>query len=99
MNASSSTARTSAPTTSAAWARAIRRGRAFSEADDAAAPRVAIINEAMAAKYWPGKDPLGHRFRMFDEWITVVGIAEPTVVTRAAPKQRLPQVYFPSPSG
>ena len=72
----------------------IRRGRAFTEADDAAAPRVAIINEVTAAKYWPGQDPIGHRFRMFDEWITVVGIAEPTVITELT-EERLPQVYFP----
>ena len=73
---------------------AIRHGRAFAETDDAAAPRVGVINEVTAAKYWPGQDPLGRRFRMFDEWITVVGIAEPTVITDLS-EDRFPQVYFP----
>jgi len=73
---------------------AIRHGRAFAETDDAAAPRVGIINEVTAAKYWPGQDPVGRRFRMFDEWITVVGVAEPTVITELS-EDRLPQVYFP----
>jgi putative ABC transport system permease protein len=39
----------------------LRRGRDFSERDDRAAPRVAIINETMARRLWPGQDPLGAR--------------------------------------
>jgi len=35
------------------------RGRAFDHRDIAQAPRVVIINEAMARKFWPGDDPLG----------------------------------------
>ena len=72
----------------------IRRGRPFADTDHAAAPRVGIISDVTATKYWPGQDSLGRRFRMFDEWITVVGIAEPTVVTELS-EDRLPQVYFP----
>jgi predicted permease len=34
------------------------RGRDFSFADDASAPGVVIINEAMARRYWPDGDPL-----------------------------------------
>ncbi|MGH9768589.1 MAG: ABC transporter permease, partial [Blastocatellia bacterium] len=37
------------------------RGRAFDRRDTAQAPRVVIINEAMARKFWPGEDPLGQR--------------------------------------
>jgi putative ABC transport system permease protein len=36
----------------------LRHGRNFTEQDDAAAPGVAIINEAMARHYWPKGDPL-----------------------------------------
>ena len=36
----------------------ILRGRDFSFADDASAPGVVIINEAMARRYWPSGDPL-----------------------------------------
>jgi len=35
------------------------RGRRFDHRDTAQAPRVVIINEAMARKFWPGDDPLG----------------------------------------
>lgn len=37
------------------------RGRAFSQQDDAVAPGVAVINEAMARRYWPNSDPLKDR--------------------------------------
>ena len=34
-------------------------GREFTRADDDGRPLVAIVDETMAAKYWPGKDPIG----------------------------------------
>jgi putative ABC transport system permease protein len=37
----------------------LRRGRDITDADDRSAVPVAIVNSAMAAKYWPGEDPLG----------------------------------------
>jgi putative ABC transport system permease protein len=40
----------------------VRRGRAFSEQDDERAPKVAIVSEAMARRYWPDQDPIGKRF-------------------------------------
>ncbi len=36
-------------------------GREFSEADREGAPTVAIVNEAFAARYWPGESALGKR--------------------------------------
>jgi predicted permease len=39
----------------------VLRGRAFNENDTADAPSVALINEAMAKRYWPGKDPVGQQ--------------------------------------
>jgi putative ABC transport system permease protein len=39
----------------------VRRGRTFTDRDNAAAPPVAVINEAMARRFWPGKDPLNDR--------------------------------------
>ena len=54
------------------------RGRDFSPADDANAPRVAIINEAMERRLWPGQDAVGRRFKFGPrdsdgDWFTVVG--------------------------
>jgi predicted permease len=39
----------------------IKRGRAFTERDDMAAPAVVIINEAMANQYWKDANPIGER--------------------------------------
>jgi len=51
-------------------------GREFQRADDENALPVAIINETMAAKYWPGKDPIGQRLKMKDRWLQIVGVAK-----------------------
>jgi predicted permease len=51
-------------------------GREFARTDDRNRPLVAIVDETMAAKYWPGKDPIGRRFQMKDSWLEVVGIAK-----------------------
>ncbi len=39
----------------------IKRGRSFTERDNAGAPPVVVINEAMARKYWKSADPIGQR--------------------------------------
>jgi predicted permease len=56
------------------------RGRAFDESDRVAALPVAIINETMAQRLWPGQDPVGKRFKFGppesrQPWLTVVGLA------------------------
>src|SRR5947209_814292 len=55
------------------------RGRYFDARDTADAPWVAIIDEAMARKYWPGEDPLGKRIAFEGtaqqpRWREIVGI-------------------------
>lgn len=52
------------------------QGREFTEADNASAPKVAIINEMFAKKIWPGANPIGKRFRIKkdDPLIQVVGV-------------------------
>jgi predicted permease len=56
---------------------ALVSGRDFTARDNAAAPRVAVINQAMARRYWPNVDPIGKRFRIHinDPWVTIVGVA------------------------
>src|SRR3712207_7833171 len=39
------------------------RGRGFTAADRPGAPHAALVNQAMAQKFWPGADPIGHRIR------------------------------------
>ncbi len=61
----------------------ILRGRSFTDADREGAPKVAIVSEDVAARTWPGGDPIGQRLKMGGPaseypWLTVVGIAGPT---------------------
>jgi len=39
----------------------LKSGRFFSEADDAGKPKVVIVNQAFAQKYFPGEDPIGKK--------------------------------------
>ena len=51
-------------------------GREFQRTDDETAVPVAIVNETMAAKYWPGQDPIGQRLKLKDRWLQIVGVAK-----------------------
>ncbi|HET6765411.1 MAG TPA: ABC transporter permease [Longimicrobiaceae bacterium] len=53
------------------------RGRDLAPGDVAGAPRVMVVNETMARRFWPGQDALGQTLRVQagDAPITVVGIA------------------------
>jgi putative ABC transport system permease protein len=55
------------------------RGRGFTEADGPDAPKVMIINEAMARQVFPGEDPVGRKIQTGDyspgdSWTTIVGV-------------------------
>jgi predicted permease len=54
------------------------RGRLFTTADSENAPYVAIVNEVMAKRFWPGEDPIGRHFELASDSkhsIQVAGIA------------------------
>src|SRR6201997_4124608 len=56
------------------------KGRFFTNADNADAPPVIIVNQAFAKKFWPNDDALGKRITFDDDpkknpkWIKVVGV-------------------------
>jgi macrolide transport system ATP-binding/permease protein len=54
----------------------VLRGRGLNAADDERAPKVAVINEAMARRYWPNGDALGRKLNVVGDDFTVVGIVK-----------------------
>ncbi|MEK6322865.1 MAG: ABC transporter permease [Acidobacteriota bacterium] len=57
---------------------ALLAGRDFTPADREGAPRVVIVDEATARRFWPGTSPLGKQVRVRGarEWAEVVGVVE-----------------------
>ena len=56
------------------------KGRTFTSADTPARERVAIINEAMVEKFWPGQEALGRTFRTDSTVYRIVGVVKTTKV-------------------
>jgi predicted permease len=72
-------------------------GRDFTDADRAGAPLVAIVNETMAARYWPDGGPLGKRFqlgRSDQVMVTVVGVVR-DLQARGPGDRPEPSMYYP----
>lgn len=72
----------------------IVRGRNFRESDDANAPEVVIVNQALADRFWPGQDPVGRQLRRPSGDWEVVGVAT-TAKIRALTEAPRPFVYRP----
>jgi len=78
----------------------ILRGRAFADGDRLNAPLVAILTDDVAARIWPGADPIGKRLKIAgpesnDPWRTVVGIVKPIRYRELAVAR--PSLYLPAP--
>ncbi len=50
-------------------------GREFKHADDENAASVAIVNQTMAARYWPNQNPIDRRLQVKGRWVRVIGVA------------------------
>lgn len=78
------------------------RGRAFDESDDESSMRVVLINETLAAREWPGEDPVGRRIawpadlETAEPWRTVIGVVG-DVHHRGPMVEAPPEVYMPFP--
>ncbi len=81
----------------------IVRGRAFTAADRAGLPRVAIINETAAHRFWTGQDPIGQHvwfgggssFDRPDSSAEIVGVAGDVPYGSSAGAAMLPSFYTP----
>jgi putative ABC transport system permease protein len=87
----------------------LKRGRYFTEGDDERAPAVAIVNEALVARYLGSGDPLGQRIVVskpvlgHDEYappqkLQIVGVVG-NVKMRATDPELKPVLYVPQPQG
>ena len=80
----------------------IVEGRAFRTADDAKAPPVAIVNQALVRHFFPGTSAVGHRITFDDpaqpnaRWMTIVGVARDTRRSGLHLSAR-PELYVPYP--
>jgi predicted permease len=76
----------------------ILRGRGISPLDDARAPRIAVVNQAMARKYFGDKDPIGQRFGLggaeTNGQIEIVGVAKDSMYFEMRGEMP-PTVYLP----
>ena len=73
------------------------RGRGFLDSDNENSPRVAVINEAMAEKYWHGEDPIGRVFAIADDAkdsIEIIGEVKNSRESHVAGPFE-PYLYFP----
>ena len=72
------------------------KGRDFTEQDSATAPKVLIINEAMAERFWPGADPIGKRLKLFgdQDYREVVAVVRDTKYNSLTERRR-PFMYIP----
>jgi predicted permease len=71
----------------------MRAGRDFTEHDRVGAPLVAIVNESMAKRMWPGEDPIGKEL-LNPKPVTVVGVVA-DVRHLALEKDSGLELYFP----
>ena len=87
---------------SAQWFATLRvpllAGRAFTDADNADAPKVVIVNQAFARRFWPGQNPIGKTIVVGrgPAPSEVVGVAG-NVHNRGIAGDPAPQVWLPFP--
>jgi predicted permease len=77
----------------------ILEGREFTLNDDEKAPRVLIVDQTAARRYWPGQDPLGKRLRVGGGIFMVVGVARNSTHTfvNETPEPMVYMSYFQRP--
>jgi len=86
----------------------LERGRLFAASDDERAPKVVIVDERLANRFWKGQDPIGRRMWKPDSpqeltkgpgpgthWYTVAGVVGNIRLTGLTEKEPVGAYYFP----
>lgn len=80
------------------------QGHGFDTTVREASPKVVIVNEAAARRFWGNDDPIGKRFKFFgdDAWVQVIGVARNskynTLGEGPTPYIYLSLLQYPSPA-
>jgi putative ABC transport system permease protein len=79
----------------------ILSGRSFNAQDTAKSPRVVIVNQTFARRFWPGENPLGKRIKpgeytSKEAWIEVVGVVGDVRLTGLDDSEK-PEMYIAYP--
>jgi hypothetical protein len=74
-------------------------GRNFSNSDDVNSQKVALIDDTLAHRYWPGEDPIGKQVKAgalnsAAPWTTIVGVVS-SIKSDGFDAPAMPHVYFP----
>jgi putative ABC transport system permease protein len=74
-------------------------GRNFTDSDDVNSQKVALIDDTLAQRYWPGEDPIGKQIKAGAlnsqaPWTTIVGIVA-SIKSDGFDAPAMPHVYFP----
>lgn len=73
----------------------ILQGRAFSSADGPDSPKVVIVDETMARRFWPKGDAIGKTIEVTRSQFQIVGIAEDAKINEVHESAEA-YMYFPS---
>ena len=76
------------------------RGRSFTGEDGVSGTPVAMVNQAFAARFWPGENAIGKRLRLLRQgaaqpWLTVVGVLPDVLQNFRRPLDHDPLIYLP----
>ena len=69
-------------------------GRDFTEHDDENSNPVMIVTQNFAQRFFPGRDPLGHKVHGWGKWFTIVGVARDSKYHSTA-EANIPHFYVP----
>jgi putative ABC transport system permease protein len=72
----------------------LRAGRPFTDQDGAETPKVVIINETLARRFFRNENPIGHRLLAMKNPLTIVGVVG-DVYHQGLDQEIYPEVYFP----
>lgn len=71
------------------------RGRSLESTDRVETPRVAMVNESLARRFWPGENPLGKRLSVFDGKLGVEVVGVVRDIRPVAPEAPVePAIYW-----